>query len=270
MGLFWVNVGEIEEFDMPTAKVGRARNVALESGVYKYSRSQMYHKKAIYKFAKKKATPKAAAAKKPAFVEKKGGGAKNGGTRKVAVHKPKFDYPTSVKTVVKTSKNLFSKQKRSLRPSLSAGVIAIVLAGVHKGKKVIVLKQLGTGLLLVSGPYALNGCPLRRVNQRYLLATKTKVDVSGVKVPDHINDAYFKRAAAAKKAAAASGKKEGDIFESKKEEYKPSEQRKTDQVAVDKLLLEAVKKHADGKLLKQYLRTGFGLSKGDYPHKMVF
>ena len=38
-----------------------------------------------------------AAAKKPAFVEKKVGGAKNGGTRKVAVHKPKFDYPTAVK-----------------------------------------------------------------------------------------------------------------------------------------------------------------------------
>merc|ERR1711868_358327 len=269
MGLFWVNVGEKDSFDMPTAKVGRARNTPLESGVYKYSRSQMYHKKAIYKFTKK-TTPKAAAEKKPAFVEKKVGGAKNGGTRKVATNKPKFDYPTYSKDVVKTSKNLFSKQKHSLRPSLSAGVIAIVLAGVHKGKKVIVLKQLGTGLLLVSGPYALNGCPLRRVNQRYLLAPKTKVDVSGVKVPEHVNDAYFKRAAAAKKAAAAAGKKDGDIFESKKEEYKPSEQRKTDQVAVDKLLLEAVKKHADGKLLKQYLRTGFGLSKGDYPHKMVF
>merc|ERR1712203_1255354 len=168
------------------------------------------------------------------------GGAKNGGTRKVATNKPKFDYPTYSKDVVKTSKNLFSKQKHSLRPSLSTGVITIVLAGVHKGKKVVVLKQLGTGLLLVSGPYALNGCPLRR-----------------------INDAYFKRAAAA-------GKKEGDIFESKKVEYKPSEQRKTDQTAVDKSLMEAIKKNADGKLLKQYLRTGFGLSKGEYPHKMVF
>ena len=59
----------------------------------------------------------------------------------------------------------------------------------------------------MSGPYALNGCPLRRVNQRYLLATKTKVDVSGVAIPEHVNDAYFKRAAAAKKAAAAAGKK---------------------------------------------------------------
>merc|ERR1712045_647349 len=133
MGLFWVNVGEKEEFDMPTAKVGRARNVPLESGVYKYSRSKMYHKKAIYKFAKK-TTPKAAAEKKPAFVEKKVGGAKNGGTRKVATKKPKSDYPTYSKDVVKTSKHLFSKQKHSLRPSLSAGVIAIVLAGVHKGK----------------------------------------------------------------------------------------------------------------------------------------
>merc|ERR1712088_1023410 len=113
-----------------------------------------------------------------------------------AAVKPKFDYPTSVKTVVKTSKNLFSKQKRSLRPSLSAGTIAIILAGAHKGKRVIVLK---------------------------LLATKTSVDVSAVKVPEHINDVYFKRA---KKAAKA--RKEGDIFEAKKEEYKPSEQRKTD------------------------------------------
>jgi len=34
--------------------------------------------------------------------------------------------------------------------------------------------------------------------------------------------------------------------------------------------MEALKKHADAKLLKQYLRTGFGLSKGEFPHKMVF
>merc|ERR1711974_191042 len=102
-----------------------------------------------------------------------------------------------------------------------------------------------------------------------LLATKTKVDVSGVTIPEHVNDAYFKRAAAAKKAAAAAGKKDGDIFEAKKESYKPSEQRKADQQTVDKSLMEALK-HADAKLLKQYLRTGFGPSKGEFPHKMVF
>merc|ERR1739846_91525 len=234
-----------------------------ESGVYKYSRSKMYRKKAIYKFAKK-TTPKAAAEKKPAFVEKKVGGAKNGGTRKVASNKPKFDYPTYSKDVVKTSKNLFSKQKHSLRPSLSAGVIAIVLAGVHKGKKVIVLKQLGTGLLLVSGPYKLNGCPLRRVNQRYLVATSTKLDIYKVSVPENIDDKYFARVKAEK------SKKEGDIFEAKKEAYKPSEQRKADQAAVDAQVLAAIKGNADGAVLRQYLKASFSLSKGEFPHKMCF
>merc|ERR1712242_127448 len=190
--------------------------------------------------------------------------------RMVRVKKLTNNVPTVDAPAAGTSKNFFSGHVRKVRASLAPGTVAIVLAGVHKGKRVVVLKQLGTGLLLVSGPYALNGCPLRRVNQRYLLATKTKVDVSGVAIPDHVNDAYFKRAAAAKKAAAAAGKKDGDIFEAKKESYKPSEQRKADQQTVDKSLMEALKKHADAKLLKQYLRTGFGLSKGEYPHKMVF
>jgi large subunit ribosomal protein L6e len=48
-------------------------------------------------------------------------------------------------------------------------------------------------------------------------------------VPETINDKYFARVKAETK-----GKKEGDIFEAKKEEYKPSEQRKKDQAEVDK------------------------------------
>jgi len=223
----------------------------------------MYHKKAAYKFLKKK-TAKKAAPKKPMFVEKPIGGAKNGGTRMVRVKKAVNDYPTVDPAPKGTSKNFFSKHKRSLRASLAPGAVAILLAGVHKGKRVIVLKQLGTGLLLISGPMKCNGCPLRRVNQIYLLATSTKVDVSGVNIPEHINDDYFRRAP--KKA----NNKEGDIFESKKEEYKPSEQRKTDQQTVDKQLLDAIKKHSDGKMLRAYLRHTFGLDKGQYPHEMGF
>ena len=37
---------------------GKPRNYALESGVYRFGRSKMYHKKATYKFLKKKTAKK--------------------------------------------------------------------------------------------------------------------------------------------------------------------------------------------------------------------
>merc|ERR1711918_328243 len=146
-----------------------------------------------YKFLKKK-TAKKAAPKKPTFVEKPIGGAKNGGTRMVRVKKAVNDYPTIDAAPKGTSKNFFAKHKRTVRASLAPGAVAILLAGVHKGKRVIVLKQLSSGLLLITGPMKCNGCPLRRVNQIYLLATSAKVDVSGVSVPENVNDDYFRRA----------------------------------------------------------------------------
>merc|ERR1712154_475258 len=154
-----------------------------------------------------------------------------------------------------------SNHARNVRPSLKPGTIAILVAGVHKGKRVVVLKALSSGLLLVTGPFKVNGCPLRRVNQRFVVATSTSIDLSGVKVPEKIDDAYFRR---------ARKEKEGAIFEAKKESYKASDERKQDQADVDKLVLAAIKKNKEGAALKQYLRHNFALSKGQYPHKMAF
>merc|ERR1712179_788831 len=162
-----------------------------------------------------KAAPVKAAVPAPTFVEKPVKGAKNGETRMVRVKRLRNDVPSYDRPAAGTSVNFFSKHKRSLRSTLTPGRICIVLAGAHKGKRVIVLKQLESGLVLITGPMKLNGCPMRRINQIYLLATENALDVSAVEVPEKVK------------------KEGGDIFTSKKEEYKPSEQRKTDQAAMD-------------------------------------
>jgi len=97
------------------------------------------------------------------------------------------------------------------------------------------------------------------------MATSTRLDVSGVKLPEHINDDYFKR-----KHDKRAKKEEGDIFGNKKKEYKPSDQRKVDQKLVDKMVIAAIKKHQDKKLLFTYLSAMFGLRSSQYPHRMKF
>lgn len=66
-------------------------------------------------------------------------------------------------------------------------------------------------MLVNAGPFKVNGVPLRRVNQPYVVATSTKVDISGVNV-EKFDDKYFSREVQKKKK-----KGEGEFFEADKE-----------------------------------------------------
>ncbi|XP_053984451.1 60S ribosomal protein L6 isoform X1 [Hylaeus anthracinus] len=242
----------------------RPRNYDLGNGVYRFSRTRMFHKKAIYKFIDKK-TPKTVKPKKPVTIEKKISGDKNGEKRIVLLKKRRANYPTADPVTVHHAKKCFRDHNRYLRPSLKPGTICILLAGAHKGKRVVFLKQLKSGLLLVTGPFLINSCPLRRVSQNYVIATSARLNISHLKLPAHINDDYFKR-----KREKRAKKEEGDIFTKKKDEYKASDQRKADQKVVDKFVISAIKKHKEKKMLFTYLSAMFGLRSSQYPHRLKF
>lgn len=99
------------------------------------------------------------------------------------------------------------------RSTLQPGTVLIILTGRFRGQRVILIKTLDQGVLLVTGPFKINGVPLRRVNSRYVIATSYKVDVSGLdakKVGEVSQPKYFTADKAKQKAGEEAFFKQGE------------------------------------------------------------
>merc|ERR1712124_229814 len=199
------------------------------------------------------APKKMAKSKKPAREgNTKPWGAKS--APKAAVGKKETRYYPAEDVKKKLGNHHNTTKLTKLRKNIVPGSVLILLAGHFKGQRVVFLKQLDSGLLL-TGPYKLNGVPLRRVPQSYVIGTSTVVDVSGADT-SAVNDALFKKPKSAKKKA------DGPFSED--EAKKPlDDAAKALQAKVD----GGVKLDDD---LKGYLKSKFGLSRADVPHEMSF
>ncbi|KAK7846960.1 large ribosomal subunit protein eL6-like [Quercus suber] len=117
-------------------------------------------------------------------------------------------------------------------------------------------------MLVNAGPFKINGVPLRRVNQSYVIATSTKVDISGVNV-EKFDDKYFAKEVQKKKK-----KGEGEFFEAENEEKNVlPQEKKEEQKAVDTALIKSIEAVPD---LKTYLAARFSLKAGMKPHELKF
>jgi large subunit ribosomal protein L6e len=239
-------------FVMPaSASTRRNGNKDLIPGLGQYGRAAAYKRSGRWAI-KNKAAAKAAKAAPEKKVKTFGKEQRTIEAKHARVHSP---YPENQSLAGKSQ-----PRPTHLRKSITPGTVLILLAGRFRGKRVVFVKQLDSGLLLVTGPYKFNGVPLRRVNQAYVIATSTKLDISGVSIPEKFSDTYFK------KEATRAKKSEADFFDPTKKQ--PLD---VDKVAAQKAFdadIVAAAKAAEH--MPAYLSARFSLKRGQYPHEILF
>lgn len=214
--------------------------------VGKFGRSKTYKRRGLWAIKAKNG------GKFPVHAKK---AAEEPAAKKAPKFYPSDDVPSKLPRNAKTIK------PAKLKSTITPGTVLIVLTGRFRGKRVVFLKQLESGLLLVTGPFKVNGVPLRRFNQAFVIGTSTKIDVSGVDVSKY-TDSYFAKPVADKKEK---GEEEFMDGETAKKEIAP--EKIEDQKAIDGALLPLIEGVPE---LKGYLATVFTLKAGQKPHAMKF
>lgn len=127
--------------------------------------------------------------------------------------------------------------------SINPGTILILLTGKHRGKRVVFLKQMkSSGMLLITGPFGINGVPLRRVHVKNTIKTSgTEVPSEYITIPSFVDDGYLSKPL--------------------------DEERKRVQRQIDEPIISEIKVVP---YLKNYLQQKFTLTKGQNVHQMNF
>ena len=151
-------------------------------------------------------------------------------------------------------------KKTHISAEFVPGQVLILLSGRFRGRRVVFLKKLESGLLLVTGPYKYNGVPLKRVNAAYVLPTNTKLNVDE-KVAQSVGDKLFLRRELKRES------EKDFLVDEKTKKERLTEDRKKAQDEVDTQVKKAVD---EVPMMKEYLRNRFALKSGDKPHLMKF
>lgn len=174
----------------------------------------------------------------------------------------------------KITKPAVKANKPTLRKSLKPGTVVILLTGRFAGKHAVFLRQLPSGLILVSGPFRSNGVPLKRVQQTHVIPTQTRVRLPK-NLAKSVKDCWFYKAKSlprleAKKLKEAEEKKEKktpvlNVKKTKRSKLTPL--YANTQKRIDKEIVKAIKRVPH---LNAYMQSRFKLKSTDRPHDMVF